>query len=308
MLDHTSIQDKRVQFDFEVDFSNGGGIQGQGFRLDIEGDHISDDALSDYIIKDLRLLMVGTVRILNKQIIQERHKRKSASTPSNGSKSKLIDLSHSIVSGMETYPDFPKPQVTDYISHEESEGRYAPGVTFHIGRVDMVANTGTAIDSPAHRFAGMADVAGLSIDSVADLEGIVIRLNGMTGRAITRQALAAYPLNGRAVLIETGMGQMWGLTAYFEKHPYLTHDAAEYLRDEGAVLVGIDSLNIDNTTDPYRPAHSILLGAGIPIVENLCNLEQLPTEGFRFSAAPMKLQGMSAFPVRAWARLTTNHE
>ncbi|AJY77403.1 cyclase family protein [Paenibacillus beijingensis] len=305
MTDITSVKDKRVQFDFEVDFSNGGGIQGQGFRLDIDGDDIPDRELADYIIRDLRLLMVEEVRILNKQIIQERHKRKATTASSTGQRPNLIDLSHTIVSGMETYPGFPKPQVSDYLSYEASEGRYAPGVTFHIGRVDMVANSGTAIDSPAHRFAGKADVAGLPIDSVADLDGVVIRLEGMKGRAISRQALAACNVRDRAVLIETGHGKLWGTPAYFEEHPYLTRDAAEYLREEGAHLVALDSLNIDDTRDPHRPVHSILLEAGIPIVENLCNLEQLPAEGFRFSAVPMKLQGMSAFPVRAWAKVTS---
>lgn len=304
MTDHTSVKDKRVQFDFEVDFSNGGGIQGQSFRLDVEGDDISDHELADYIIKDLRLLMVGEVRILNKQIIQERHKRKPTTANTFGLQSKLIDLSHTIVNGMETYPGFPKPQISDYLSYQASEKRYAPGVTFHIGRVDMVANTGTAIDSPAHRFAGKSDVAGLPIESIADLDGVVIRLEGMTGRAISRQALVACNVSGRAVLIETGHAKSWDSHAYFEEHPYLTQDAAEYLRDEGAVLVAIDSFNIDDTNDPHRPVHSILLEADILIVENLCNLERLPTEGFRFSAVPIKLQGMSAFPVRAWARVT----
>jgi arylformamidase len=303
MTENTSVNDKRVQFDFEVDFSNGGGIQGQGFRLDIDGDDIPDHDLADYIIKDLRLLMVGEVRILNKQIIQERHKRKSTTSNNSGSQSKLIDLSHIIENDMETYPGLPKPRISDFLSYEASEGHYAPGVIFHIGRVDMVANTGTAIDSPAHRFPGKPDVAGLPIDSVADLDGVVIRLDGMTGRAISRQALAACNVRGRAVLIETGIGKSWGSLTYFKEHPYLTRDAAEYLRDEGAVLVAIDSLNIDDTNDPHRPVHSILLDAGILIVENICNLEQLPTEGFRFSAVPMKLQGMTAFPIRAWARV-----
>jgi len=306
MTEFVFENDKRVQFDFEVDFSNGGGIQGQGFRLDIDGDDISEDELANYIVKDLRLLMVGEVRILNKKIIHERHKRKSTFISDEGRRSSLIDLSHLIKSGMETYLGFPRPQVSDYMTHEESKGRYAPGVTFHIGRVDMVANTGTAIDSPAHRYPGRPDIAGLSIDMVADLDGVVIRLEGMKGKAVTTHAIRPFHIRGRAVLIETGHAKWWGTPAYFEAPPYLTREAAEYLRDEGASLVAIDSLNIDNTQDPLRPAHSILLEAGIPIVENLCNLHRLPTEGFRFSAVPMKLQGMSAFPVRAWARLVSD--
>jgi arylformamidase len=128
----------------------------------------------------------------------------------------------------------------------------------------------------------------------------------MREKAILRQALAASNILNRAVLIETGYGKLWGTPAYYKEYPYLTQDAAEYLRDEGAVLVAIDTLNIDDNSNPHRPVHSILLAAGIPIVENICNLEELPTEGFRFSAVPMKLQGMSAFPVRAWARVTSS--
>ncbi|WP_368086854.1 cyclase family protein [Paenibacillus sp. yr247] len=239
-------------------------------------------------------------------MIRERHKRKATVASNTGNRSTLIDLSHTVVSGQETYPGFPKLQVSDYLTYEDSEGRYAPGVTFHIGRVDMVANTGTAIDSPAHRYAGKPDVSGLPIESVADLDGIVIRLEGMEGRAVSRKALAACNVLGRAVLIETGHAKLWGTPEYFKAPPYLTRDAAEYLRDEGATLVAIDSLNVDDTNDLHRPAHSVLLEAGIPIVENLCNMEQLPTEGFRFSAVPMKLRGMSAFPVRAWARLASS--
>nr|WP_238322796.1 cyclase family protein [Gorillibacterium massiliense] len=306
MTEKITIEDKRVQFDFEVDFSNGGGIQGQGFRLDIDGDDISDAELADYIVKDLRLLMVGEIRILNKTILSERHKRKAAAAVDGTSQtSTLVDLSHRVESGMETYPNMPRPQVTDHLSYEASKERYAPGVTFNIGRVDMVATSGTAIDSPAHRYENHPDIAEMPLESVADLEGIVIRLAGMSGRAVTRQALAASgSVRGKAVLIETGMSTQWGSPPYFAEHPYLTKDAAEFLVTEGAALVAIDSLNIDDTSDPNRPVHSILLAAGVPIVENLTNLNQLPTEGFRFTAAPMKLKGMTSFPIRAWARLT----
>ncbi|RXZ81642.1 cyclase family protein [Paenibacillaceae bacterium] len=216
----------------------------------------------------------------------------------------IVDLSHTITSGMETYPGFPAPQVSDYLSYEASEGRYAPGVTFHIAKVTMVANSGTSLDSPAHRFAGTADVAELPLAAVADLAGIVIPLKGKSGRAITREMLTTANVRNRAVLLETGQGERWGSPDYFAEHPYLTREAAEYLRDEGALLVAIDSHNIDDTTDLERPAHSVLLEAAIPIVGNLNNAGMLPAEGYRFSAVPMKLSGMSAFPVRAWARIT----
>ena len=297
--------DKRVCFDFEVDFSNGGGIQGQGFRLDIDGDDINDQALAEYIIKDLRLLMVGEVRILNKQIINERHKRRaSAAVITQGAaRSDLVDLSHPVRDGEVVYPGLPAPRITEHMSHEASRGRYAPDVTFQIGRVEMVANTGTAIDAPFHRYPRTMDVAGLPLASIADVEAVVIRLAGMKGRIISREAIAATEVRGRAVLLDTGKAVQWGTPAYTDASPYLSRDGAEYLRDNGALLVGIDAINIDDTQDAQRPVHSILLEAGIPIVENLARMSSLPSDGLRFSAAPMRIVGIGAFPVRAWARV-----
>jgi arylformamidase len=214
--------------------------------------------------------------------------------------STLIDLSHVIQSGQTVYPGLPAPVVTDHLSHEASRERYGPGVTFQIGRIDMVANSGTAIDAPYHRFPGEPDIAALPLERIADLDGVVI---DTSAKATTRAALESADVRGKAVLIRTRWSTQWGTSAYGPDHPYLTADAAEYLRDGGAVLVGIDSLNIDDTTDPARPVHTILLAAAIPIVENLANLGPLPHHGFRFSAVPMRIAGMGAFPVRAWARL-----
>lgn len=306
--------DCRVAFDFEIEFSNGGGLKGWDFRLDIDGQEVSDEALGDYIVKDLRLLMVGTVTISNKKIFKERHKRADKPSPSresdntskssNGTDGSLVDLSHSVRDGQITYPGLPAISIKDHLSHEGSRGRYAEGVTFQIGRIDMVANSGTAIDAPHHRFPGMPDVAAMPLTSTANLKGVVVRLGGMAGKAVTRQALlpATDDVKGKAVLIETGWSAKWATPDYFVGHPYLTRDAALYLRECGVALVGIDSLNIDDTSDPSRPVHSLLLSAGIPIVENLTDLHKLPIDGFHFSATPMRAQGMGAFPVRAWAR------
>ena len=305
MTTRNQTADKRVCFDFEVDFSNGGGMQGQGFRLDLHGDDIADHALAEYIIKDLRLLMVGEVRILNKRIINERHKRRAsaAAITQSAARGDLIDLSHPVRDGEVVFPGLPAPRITEHMSHEASRGRYAPGVTFQIGRVDMVANTGTSIDAPSHRYPGGTDVAGLALASVADVDAVVIRLAGMQGRAIAREAIAATEVRGRAVLLDTGQALRWGTPSYTEASPYLTRDGAEYLRDNGALLVGIDAINIDDTQDAQRPAHSILLQAGIPIVENLAQMAALPSCNLRFSAAPMRIAGIGAFPVRAWARV-----
>jgi arylformamidase len=299
------MADKRVSFDFSVEFSNGGGLQGQSFRLDIEGDDISDDALAAYIIKDLRLLMVGKVSILNKRIVEERHKRgsRAASSMPVAFDSALIDLSHVIENGMVTYKGLPAPIICDHLSHVQSRGTYAPGTEFQIGRIDMVANTGTYIDTPYHRYSDKADLSTMPLQNMADIPGVVVRVVGMDDRSIDWTHFAPIDARGCAVLVNTGWDRHWRTDKYFEGHPFLTRAAAEYLRDQGAVLVGIDSLNIDDTTDPTRPVHSILLGAGIPIVEHLTNLSALPVNGFRFSAVPPKVAAMGTFPVRAHATL-----
>lgn len=299
-----TIADKRVLFDFEIDFSNGGGIQGQGFRLDMDGDDIDDAALADAIVRDLRLLMVGEVRILNKQVINERHKRRSATTATHGTTAaRHIDLSHAVEDGMVTYRGLPAPIVCDHMSREQSRAHYAHGTEFQIGKITLVANTGTYIDAPYHRHADGKDVSEFDLDEVAGLDGVVVRVSGMDGRAIDRRTFLPIDVRGKAVLVHTGWDRHWRTDRYFEGHPFLTADAADHLRDAGARLVGIDSLNIDDTVGGERPVHTTLLGAGIPIVEHLCRLEQLPGEGFRFSAVPVKVKGMGTFPVRAYATL-----
>lgn len=212
----------------------------------------------------------------------------------------LIDVSHEIESGMVTYRGLPAPLVCDFLSREASRALYGPGVEFHIGRIDMVANTGTYLDAPFHRYADGLDVAGLPLDRSADLPGLVFPADGLVGRAITPAALAGRDLRGKAVLVRTAWDAHWRTDRYFEGHPFLTGEAARFLVDAGAALVGIDSLNIDDTADLARPVHSVLLAAGIPIVEHLTGLDRLPEDGFRFFAAPVKVQGMGTFPVRAF--------
>lgn len=303
MLHQTT--DKRVVFDFEVDFLNGGGIQGQGFRLDIDGEEISDRELGDAIVRDLRLLMVEKIRILNKKIIEERHKRAAESNlRANGSGTPVhVDLSHTVYEGLITYKGIPAPLICDFLSREDSRKLYSDGTSFQIGRIDMVANTGTYLDSPFHRFEDGKDLSQLELDSLAGLDGVVARVTGLTSRAVDREIFLPLDVRGKAVLVHTGWSRHWATEQYFEGHVYLTRDAAEYLRDAGATLVGIDSLNIDDTSDGTRPVHTVLLGAGIPIVEHMCNLESLPTSGFTFTAAPVKVKGMGTFPVRAFATL-----
>ena len=286
---------KRVKFDFEVDFLNSGGIQGQDFRLDIPGDEITDDELGRYIVRDLRLLMVAKVRILRKQIITEPHKRLSAPG--------LVDLSHTIHDGLITYKGLPAPVICDYLSREESRKRYAPGTEFQIGKIEMVANTGTYIDCPFHRYADGRDLSQVDLPAFADLDGVLVRVDYRKDLAVGPAAFDGLDVAGKAVLVHTGWAERWATDAYFETNPFLTADAAVHLRDHGARLVGIDSLNIDDTRGGERPVHSTLLRAEILIVEHLCNLESVPERGFAFSAIPPKFQGVGTFPVRAFARL-----
>ncbi len=212
---------------------------------------------------------------------------------------KLVDLSHVVEDGMITYRGLPAPLVCDFLSREASRGHYGDGTTFHIGRIDMVGNTGTYVDAPFHRYADGDDLSELALESLANLDAIVVSAG--QGRAIDAGAFENIDARGRAVLVRTGWCRHWGTDAYFEGHPFLTADAAEALRDQGAALVGIDSLNIDDTDDGARPVHTVLLGAGIPVVEHLCNLEQLPATGFRFHAVPVKVRRLGTFPVRAYA-------
>lgn len=213
----------------------------------------------------------------------------------------LIDLSHCVEHGMPTYPGLPGPIVCDFLSREASQQHYSAGTTFHIGRIDLVANTGTYVDAPFHRFAEGADLAALPLDRLADLEGVVVRASVAGERAIGPGALADTDLRGKAVLFHTGWSRHWRTPAYFEGHPFLVGEAAELLIAKGATFVGIDSLNIDDTRDKSRPVHTLLLGAGIPICEHLTGLERLPVRGFRFHAAPVKVVAMGTFPVRAYA-------
>ncbi len=293
--------DKRVKFDFEIEFTNGGGIQGQDFRLDIDGDTISDKDLADYIVKDMRLLMVGEVRILNKEIFWEKHKRQPINKSS--SRSSFVDLSHTIEDGLITYKGLPAPIICDYLSREKSREIYETGTEFQIGKIEMVSNTGTYIDCPFHRYEHGKDLSQVDVESLADMDGIVIRADYRKTRAIDATFFKEKEIRGRAVLVHTGWDVHWNTDEYFQNHPFLTEDAALYLQKCGVKLVGIDSMNIDNTQGKSRPVHSSLLASDILIVEHLCNLGNLPDEGFTFSALPPKFKGVGTFPVRAMAKL-----
>lgn len=225
----------------------------------------------------------------------------------------LVDLSHAIEDGVVYYKGLPAPVICDYLSREDSRALYEPGTEFHIGRVELITNTGTYIDCPFHRYADGRDTASMPLERFVDLPALVVRATQhdgqhdgqREGRAIDvpllAGQLAAHVVRGKAVLVHTGWDVHWGTDTYFEQHPYLTEQAACWLRDAGAVLVGIDSMNIDNTDGGTRPVHTVLLREEILIAEHLCRLQELPDAGFTFTAVPPKLVGVGTFPVRAFA-------
>lgn len=266
-----------------------------GFRLFSEAD------LGVLFVEHLGLLLVDTVRITRKVIVTEPHKgprRVPRDRPGSGS---LVELSHPITSGMVTYPGLPGPEITDHLSRQDSRSHYAAGTEFHIGHISMVANTGTYLDAPSHRFADGDDLSAVGLVSLVSLPALVVRLP-TAATAIDHTILARYSVRGRAVLLHTGWDRHWGTDTYGAGgHPYLTLDGAAHLAQAGTVLVGTDAVNIDDTTDGTRPAHTTLLSHGISIVEHLRGLDQLPPDGFHFTAAPPLVVGMGTFPVRAYA-------
>lgn len=213
---------------------------------------------------------------------------------------RLVDVSHVVEHGMITYQGLPAPVISDHLSREASRQHYAEGTEFQIGKIEMVANTGTYLDAPFHRYAEGNDLSQLLLSSIANVEGVVIRAGDLVRQAIDASVFHNLDVEGKAVLVQTGWDSYWGTEQYFVGHPFLTRDAAEFLANNGARLVGIDSVNIDDIRDTTRPVHSILLQGGIPIVEHLCNLSALPDSGFHFFAVPVKIKGMGTFPVRAF--------
>ena len=219
----------------------------------------------------------------------------------------LIDVCHTIDDGMITYKGLPAPVITDHLSREDSKKNYAAGTEFHIGKIEMVANTGTYIDSPFHRYPDGTDLAGLDLYTLANLDGLVIRNDDKDKRAIDVDSVQALDVRGKAVLFQTNWDLRWRTEEYWSgKHPFVKEEVARLLAESGAALVGIDSYNIDNTEEGTRPVHSILLRQNIPIVEHLCGLRDLPNDGFKFFAVPVKVRNFGTFPVRAFALVPKN--
>ncbi len=297
----------RASFDATVTFANGGGLAVHGFRVDVPDPGIGEAGIAALFVASLGLLMTESVSLSHVEVFAEPHKGtgggssdQSARPPARGGT--LVELSHVIRAGMITYPGLPGPEITPHLTREASRSHYSPGTEFLIGRISLVGNTGTYLDSPYHRYPGGADLAGIPLERTTDLPAVVVRVTGAQRRGIDVSALAALDVRGAAVLLQTGDDTRFGTPAYAEDAHFLTEAGAAWLAGHEAALVGIDAVNIDDTADGRRPAHSLLLAAGIPVVEHLTGLGQLPPAGAWFTAAPLRIEGFGTIPVRAFAR------
>ncbi|MRG61661.1 cyclase family protein [Agromyces sp. CFH 90414] len=303
----------RAAFDADIAFVNGGGLRADGFRLDLPSADVTETQVAELLVRHLGLALVASVALTNLQVVEEAHKGsrgvadavgepgERADAPARG---ELVDLSHPIREGLVTYPGIPAPTITPHLTREASRANYAPGTEFRMDVIHLAGNTGTYLDSPFHRYEGGGDLASLPLETLVGLRAEVFHLADATERGIPAEVFFERDLRGAAVLLDTGWVSRFGTPAYATGAPFLTGAGAQYLADVGVALVGIDSLNIDDTeSGGERPAHSILLDAGIHVVEHLAALERVPARGARFTAVPPRIEGFGTFPVRAFAEL-----
>ena len=303
----------RASFDATVRFSNGGDLTARGFRVDLPASDTDADGIAALFVASLGLLMTESVTLANVQVFAEPHKGTRggpADRPTadggmgeTAAAGRLVELSHVIRAGMVTLPGLPGPQITPYLTRDASRASYARGTEFAIDWLTMIGNTGTYLDAPYHRYPDGADLSGIPLERTADLPAVAVRVTGTGPLGIDVGALAALDVTGKAVLLHTGDAARFDTPGYAEDRHYLTRAGAAWLAEHGAALVGIDALNIDDTADGERPAHSLLLAAGIPVVEHLTGLDQVPPTGARFTAVPLRIEQFGTIPVRAFARL-----
>ena len=298
----------RASFDATISFSNGGGLTAHGFRVDAPSPDVSEAELAALFVASLGLLMTDTVELSHVEVFAEPHKGtrggpSDRSGPEPGAGGRLVELSHVIRAGLITYPGLPGPAITPYLTREASRDHYAPGTEFAIDKLTMLGNTGTYLDAPYHRYPDGADLSSIPLARTVGLPAVVVRVTGAGQYGIGVGALAALDVRGAAVLLHTGDDARFGSPAYADGRHFLSRAGAEWVAAHGAALVGIDALNIDDTEDGTRAAHTLLLAAGIPVVEHLTGLGQLPPSGAWFTAVPLRVEGLGTIPVRAFARL-----
>jgi arylformamidase len=295
------VPEYRAHFDARIEFANGGDLTATGFRLDLPDRHAD---VARLLVQHLGLALVSSVELGNLEIVEEQHRGSRGIAVERPEAGRVVDLSHSIRAGLVTYPGLPAPTITPHLTRKDSRGKYAPGTEFAMDVITMIGNTGTYIDSPFHRYEAGPDLAGLDLATLVDQPAEVFHLQDAVERGIPASVFWDRDLAGKAVLLHTGWDANFGTPAYATGSPFLTAEGTEYLVSQGVTLVGIDSLNIDDTeSGGERPAHTGLLAAGIHVVEHLTNLGELPPSGARFSAVPPKVEDFGTFPVRAYATL-----
>lgn len=301
----------RAHFDFSISFANGGGIAGEGFRLDLPRPDLDADAVGALLVRHLGLALVSQVELRGLRIVEEPHRGSRGVDAVRSGPDRVIDLSHPIEAGLITYPGLPAPTITPYLTREASHAKYAPGTEFAMDVITMIGNTGTYLDAPYHRYADGGDLASLDLSTLVGIPAEVFHLRDSwtpARRGIEAVTLADRDLTGSAVLLDTGWSDRFGTPGYASGAPFLTEAGARFLVDSGVRIVGIDSLNIDDTeSGGERPAHSILLAAGVHVVEHLTNLGAVPARGALFTAAPPAVRGFGTFPVRAFATVPASH-
>ncbi len=298
----------RAHFDFDISFANGGELSGTGFRLDLPSPDLDTAAIGRLLVQHLGLALVDEVSLRGLRIVEEPHRgSRGVETATDAAPRRIVDLSHPIRAGLVTYPGLPAPVITPHLTREDSRAKYAPGTEFAMDVIQLIGNTGTYLDSPFHRYGDGADLAGLDLATLVGLRAEVFHLEDAwtpERRGIGAETLLDRDLRGAAVLLHTGWDRHFGRPEYGTGSPFLTEEGTRYLIEAGAALVGIDALNIDDTeSGGERPAHSLLLAAGIHVVEHLTHLGSLPPRGARFTAAPPAVEGFGTFPVRAFAEL-----
>lgn len=307
------MTEHRAHFDAEIDFVNGGGLRAEGFRLDLPSADLDDAAIAQLLVRHLGLALVGRVNLTNLEIVEEAHRGSrgmaeagsaAASRAPGAERGELVDLSHTIRAGLVTYPGIPAPTIAPHLTREASRQHYTPGTEFAIDLITLAGNTGTYLDSPYHRYAEGGDLASLPLETLVRLPAEVFHLTDAASRGIPAEVFFDRELAGTAVLLHTGWSRHFGTPEYAHGSPFLTEAGARHLVDAGVALVGIDALNIDDTeSGGSRPAHSILLAAGVHVVEHLTALDRLPARGARFTAVPPRVEHFGTFPVRAFAEL-----
>lgn len=298
----------RASFDATIRFSNGGDLTAHGFRVDVPSPEVGEAEIAALFVGSLGLLMTDTVELSNVAVFAEPYKGTRGGPSDHGrgaaaAGGRLVELGHVIRAGMITYPGLPGPAITPYLTREASHAHYAPGTEFAIDELTLIGNTATYLDAPYHRYPDGADLSAIPLARTVDLPAVVVRVTGAEQHGIDVGALAALDVGGSAVLLHTGDDARFGTPAYAEGRHFLTRAGAAWLAANGAALVGIDALNIDDTDDRERPAHTLLLAADIPVIEHLTGLQQLPPTGARFTAVPLRIEGLGTIPVRAFARL-----